>query len=101
MLAREGDALSGPCRLFVEGGADADAEGQGDISEDITNRLLQSLLVLLADVMPHSDQPGQGVGCLHNELDVIRVMGEERLYLDPEKGNLIINTLYAGGIFKV
>jgi len=28
-------------------------------------------------------------------------MGEERLYLDPEKGDLIINTLYAGGIFKV
>ena len=28
-------------------------------------------------------------------------MGEERLYLEPEKGDLIINTLYAGGIFKV
>ncbi|MFC2062778.1 hypothetical protein ACFLS8_02405 [Chloroflexota bacterium] len=47
------------------------------------------------------DQPGQGIGRLHDELYIVRVMGQDRLYLYPEQGNLVISAVNAGSQLKV
>ena len=59
--------------------------------------LLQSFPLLCGDFIARVNQPSQGIGRFYNQLDVLRLMLQNTLYLDPQQGNLIVNTLNALG----
>lgn len=80
--------------------AHPDPQGQGNLGQDLLDGFFQGFLLLSRNLVSCSHQSGYDIGCLEVQVDPLRLFFQELPELQPEKGNLLVDSLDIRGLLQ-